>query len=254
MSTGGSAGSGTGGAPTGGAGTSTAGTSGTLPPFSFFATSLASMVTVSKSSKGFGGDLRYGQATGLAGADRICSDIAELSMPGSTIKQWRAFLSTKAGPVNAIDRVGEGPWYDRLGRVIALTKTDLTSDRPKNADPAIINDLPNEFGVPNHRPDPTLPEVDNHHFMTGSTTKGLLYTGTTNPTCDDWTTVVATAGRPRVGFSWIASGRTNWISGQDEGGCGAGVNTAETGGSTTSNPIVGSGGGYGGIYCFALTP
>jgi hypothetical protein len=46
----------------------------------------------------------------------------------------------------------------------------------------------------------------------------------------------------------------NWISGQDEGGCGAGVNLIQTGGSDPNNPIVGSGGGYGGIYCFADVP
>jgi hypothetical protein len=28
----------------------------------------------------------------------------------------------------------------------------------------------------------------------------------------------------------------------------------ENGGSNPNNPIVGSGGGYGGIYCFAMTP
>jgi hypothetical protein len=56
------------------------------------------------------------------------------------------------------------------------------------------------------------------------------------------------------GFSWIVANRTHWISGQDEGGCGAGVNLADTGGSNPSNPIVGSGGGYGAIYCFADVP
>jgi hypothetical protein len=244
----------TGGTANSATGGKTGGTTSTLGHFSFFITSLEAMLRLSGSANGFGGDLRYKQTTGLAGADKICSDIGEASMAGAASKQWRAFLSTKTGPINAIDRVGAGPWYDRLGRVVALTKADLALDRPRNADPIIINDLPNEFGVPNHRPNPAVAAVDNHHVMTGSTTQGLLYTGTTNPTCDDWTSVVPTAGRPRVGFSWIASGRTNWISGQDEGGCAAGVNTVETGGSTTSNPIVGSGGGYGGIYCFALTP
>jgi hypothetical protein len=45
----------------------------------------------------------------------------------------------------------------------------------------------------------------------------------------------------------------NWMSSLDEAGCRAGVNLAETGGADTSNPTVGSGGGYGGFYCFALT-
>jgi hypothetical protein len=72
-----------------------------------------------------------------------------------------------------------------------------------------------------------------------------------NGTCDNWS-ALTNAGRPRIGFSWPAGNRQHWISGQDEGGCGAGVNLAQTGGSDPRNPIVGSGGGYGGIYCFAL--
>ena len=38
-------------------------------------------------------------------------------MPGAGQKPWRAFLSATAGEdgkqVNAIDRIGDGPWYDR---------------------------------------------------------------------------------------------------------------------------------------------
>jgi hypothetical protein len=210
---------------------------------------------------GFGGDFRYGEADGLSGADKICTEIAEMSMPGSGVKKWHAFLSATKGPngmqVNAIDRVGDGPWYDRLGRLVAMNKTDLVMNRPGTAVAAIKNDLPNETGTPNHRPDPTKPEDDNHHTLTGSDAMGKLYGPTA--TCLDWTTNARDnkmTGRPRIGFSWAVAGRTNWISGQDEGGCGAGVTGVgtENGGSDPSNPIVGSGGGYGGIYCFALTP
>ena len=52
---------------------------------------------LSGSNDGFGGDLRYGEADGLSGADRICAEIAEYSMPGAGQKQWRAFLSVNAG-------------------------------------------------------------------------------------------------------------------------------------------------------------
>ena len=44
------------------------------------------------------------------------------------------------------------------------------------------------------------------------------------------------------------------MSGANEVGCGAGVNIIEMGGPDFNNPIVGSGGGYGAIYCFALQP
>jgi hypothetical protein len=46
----------------------------------------------------------------------------------------------------------------------------------------------------------------------------------------------------------------NWMSALNEAGCGAGVAIVEMGPPRESNPTVGSGGGYGGIYCFALKP
>ena len=46
----------------------------------------------------------------------------------------------------------------------------------------------------------------------------------------------------------------HWISSLDEAGCGAGVSIIEMGAPNPNNPTVGSGGGYGGFYCFALTP
>ena len=219
-------------------------------------TSLEAMRRLSKSQNGFGGDLRYGQADGLAGADKICTDIADFVVPGAGAKKWRAFLSTVAGPVHAIDRIGAGPWYDRQERLVAMTKADLLQPRPRGASPTIINDLPNEYGVPNHRPDPAVPEVDNHHVLTGSDEMGRLYTAAgPDSTCKNWTSAAHdNSSRPRIGFSWPEANRINWISGQDEGGCGAGVNVVQTGGSDPNNPIVGSGGGYGAIYCFALTP
>ena len=154
-----------------------------LPHFSFFVTSLKSLQELSGNPLGFGGDLRYGETgpgAGLRGADKICEEIAEMSMPGSSVKEWRAFLSVSADKngqqVDAIDRIGEGPWYDRLGRLVASTKADLLHDRPQNGHIALQNDLPNEWGVPNHQPDPTLPPVkDNHHTLTGSTENGTLY-------------------------------------------------------------------------------
>jgi hypothetical protein len=245
-------------APASDAGTSDAGaTDGGLAKFSFFLSSLVGMQRLSKSADGFGGDLRYGQATGLAGADKICADLADASMPGARAKGWRAFLSVPAmgaaAAVDAIDRIGNGPWYDRLGRLLAQNKAALLADRPMGANPAIINDLPNEDGVPNHAPDPTMPAVDNHHVLTGSTTQGRLYGPTA--TCAGWTsTEKSAAGRPRIGFSWPEGGRVNWLSGQDEGGCLAGVNLIQTGGSNPTVGTVSSGGGYGAIYCFADVP
>lgn len=253
---GGSSGSGgSGGGAAGGGGSSS-------EHFSFFVASWAALQRVSKSENGFGGDLRYGEADGLAGADKICREIADTAMPGAGKKTWRAFLSVTKGadgkPVHAIDRVGEGPWYDRLGRVVAQNKTALNMTRPQGADSAIINDLPNEDGVPNHAPDGK--QVDNHDILTGTNDTGQLFSTDWKYTCHDWTSAVGADGTPRVGHSWPRStsgGRTsgaNWMSALNEAGCAPGASLVEMGGPRASNPTVGSGGGYGGIYCFALTP
>jgi hypothetical protein len=293
--------------------------------FSFFVTSLQSLQELSGSQTGFGGDLRFGETgegAGLRGADKICATIAELSLPGSKDKGWRAFLSTSS--VDARDRVGEGPWYDRKGRIVAEDLDSLLTERPAAAT-EIINDLPNEFGVPNHDPD-GVGQVDNHDMLTGSNSMGKLYCpdDAAHCTCDDWTSSEPT-GRPRVGHSWPRSGTpvgagafggvdlgalldgglfppgggglfggafaapdggrpmfggfpgglggdggvsfmggfpgfggdgsiNHWISALDEAGCAPGVSLIEMGPPQLNNPTVGSGGGYGGFYCFALEP
>jgi hypothetical protein len=186
-----------------------------------------------------------------------------MSMPGASTKQWRAFLSVSADengqPVNAIDRIGNGPWYDRLGRLLAPTKADLLHTRPENGDPAIRDDLPNEEGIPNHQPDPNQPPVDNHHMLTGTDEQGRLYSA--SATCQDWTTANGSSanGRPQCGLSWPRGGggpmgADNWMTGFDAPGCAPGVDIGSMGGAPPGSNSVGAGGGYGGFYCFAPVP
>ena len=240
----------------------------TLAKFSFFVTSLKALREWSGSENGFGGDLRFGktgQGAGLLGADSICQCIAEKSMPGSKVKQWRAFLSVSKGPdgsqVNAIDRIGKGPWYDRLGRVLSNSVPDLLNTRPASADDEIKNDLPNEDGVPNHRPDPAKPQDDNHHMITGTGTDGKLYS--TTSTCEDWTSATTANSKPYGGLAWprggsvgggTGLGSSHWMSGLICPGCKAGVAIVESGGPSAGCTHIGCGGGYGGFYCFALNP
>lgn len=292
--------------------------------FSFFVTSLKAMQELSGNEDGFGGDLRFGETgpgAGLRGADKICTAIAERSMPGNG-KTWRAFLSATADEqgkrVDAIDRVGEGPWYDRAGRVVALTKEALVNVRPEGADEAIVNDLPNEEGIPNHEPEPGAGEVDNHDVLTGTNAEGRLFSEDVGDTCNDWTSTVGNLGRPRCGHSWPRGGGAdgpiiggpgggglgeggsgpggvmigvggafdlpigggapgaggermiigpdpdeigapnsgeNWMSALNESGCEPGAFVVEAGPPGANGTLtVGDGGGYGGIYCFALTP
>jgi hypothetical protein len=251
----------TGAGAAGSSGVDAGGGGANVGKFSFFVSSYAAMQRLSGSPNGFGGDLRFKQADGLSGADEICRQIAETALLGAGSKTWHAFLSVTKGPdgkpVNAIERVGDGPWYDRLGRLVALNKADLAQDRPKGADPAIINDLPNEDGVPNHAPNGGM-QVDNHHVLTGSSATGMLNGTDWSVTCHDWTSSVGADGKPRVGVSWprmgTSGGSANWMSALSESGCAAGASLVEMGGPMASNPTVGSGGGYGAIYCFGLTP
>jgi hypothetical protein len=246
------------GSTTGSGSTGSGGSGPTDEKFSFFVTSQASLIALSGSNDGFGGDLRYGETgpgAGLRGADKICAAVAERSMEGNG-KTWRAFLSATddgaGNQVNAIDRIGEGPWYDRLGRLVANDKSELLNERPSNADAEIKDDLPNEYGVGNHAPDGT--QVDNHDTLTGSNTDGELESQ--KRTCQDWTSAVGAANTaPQIGHSWPRSPNngTEWIADHRAGGCAPGGVLAGAG-PPPGDYRVGAGGGYGGFYCFALTP
>ncbi len=213
--------------------------------FSFFVTSLETMRKLSGSQDGFGGDLG-----GLSGADKICQQTAAGVGFGS--KTWRAFLSvtrdSSGKPVNAIDRIGKGPWYDRIGRLVASNIQSLTQQRPAG-DPQIANDLPNEHGQTQKQ------FGDNHDVLTGSNAQGKLNSTDPASTCQDWTSAVGPGSEKKVyaGHSWPSSKSPGWIQAHKVPGCAAGVQLKQVGSGKGTN-IVGGAGGYGGIYCFALTP
>ena len=68
---------------------------------------------------------------GLAGADKICQNLAAAAGAGN--RMWRAYLSAAAAAgqpaVNAKDRIGKGPWMNAKGVVIAKSVEDLHSDK-----------------------------------------------------------------------------------------------------------------------------
>ena len=236
-----------------------------LPHFSFFVTSLRALQELSGNQLGFGGDLRFGETgahAGIRGADKICATIAERSMPGASGKQWVAFLAASndgnGNQVHPIDRIGPGPWYDRTGRLLAPDKASMMGIRPAGGDLTIRYDFPNEDGVPNHDPDGTG-DVDNHDMLTGADGQGRLEHPTR--TCLDWTANAgdeALEGEPRVGHSWTRDTFpimfNSWTSSLIESGCAPGVSLIEMGPPDPRSHTVGSGGGYGGFYCFALIP
>ena len=94
-----------------------------------------------------------------------------------------------------------------------MNRAGLMMTRPQG-DSTIVNDLPNENGIPNHSdgaPGCTGNSCpDNHDTLTGSTSAGMLLTGT-GTTCSDWTSAVGSAGRPGLGHSWPANSGMSWM-------------------------------------------
>ena len=226
--------------------------------FSFFVISMRALVALSGRPDGFGGDLRFGQADGLAGADELCRRAAEMGSAGAGQKKWRAMLSVVNGPggmpVHARDRIGPGPWFDFHGRMIAPSLEALFSAERPPAIAQVANDLPNERGEPNHYVGRTgyTPgqAVDNHDTLTGSNAMGRLGTMNAVDTCNDWTSIDA-MGSPQIGHSWPrspSSGR-HWVADHRVPGCARGFD--RTLGGTGAGRCVGCSGGYGGFYCFA---
>ena len=67
---------------------------------------------------------------GLEGADAHCAALAKAA--GATKTDWKAYLSTTApggeAGVNARDRIGNGPWKNAKGIVVANSVDELHSD------------------------------------------------------------------------------------------------------------------------------
>jgi hypothetical protein len=243
-----------------------------MPWFSFFVTSQVGLFGLPAGEiapapdpvDGYGGNLG-----GLAGADEICSMLAQTSNPGD-LKVWRAFLSTSGfqggEQVDAIDRIGDGPWYDYNGRLFANDLAGVLPDddgRPEDTDPQLAEMFTDENGEDAQPSN----DIDNHDTLTGSDDDGRLYTTNTDPngtlaTCEDWTSSTLQTpgggggggGGVPVGHSWprTANNGRQWIQEHTVRGCRPGANVVPGGGAPQGDFRVGAGGGYGGIYCFAL--
>jgi hypothetical protein len=210
-----------------------------------------------------------GNLGGLAGADEICTMLARQANPGDQ-KTWRAFLSTAGldggARVDAIDRIGEGPWYDFNGLKLADNLAGLmpqgNDGRPQDADPQLADMFTDENGEdiqPNDR-------IDNHDTLTGSNAEGRLFDDGEEgrvATCEDWTSntlrgqegnFAGVGAQIPVGHSWPRSNNNgrHWISEHTINGCEPGFDIDGGAGAAAGDFRVGAGGGYGAIYCFAL--
>lgn len=155
-------------------------------PMSFFITSVGS---------GKGADLG-----GLAGADAHCQKLAAASgVAGAGAKTWRAYLSvaptfaTQTAPavpaVNARDRIGNGPWFNAKGQLIARNLDHLHNGNNINKDTA----LDEKGAIVKGRGD----TPNEHDILTGSRADGTAFAPQQDTTCKAWTS--STDGSAMVG-------------------------------------------------------
>lgn len=131
---------------------------------------------------GKGGDLG-----GLEGADRHCQSLAAAAGAGN--RTWRAYLSTQgkalsdASAVNARDRIGNGPWYNAKGVLIARNVEELHSARNHLTQETALDE---KGGVVNGRTE----KPNTHDMLTGSRPDGTASPPSPpfpDTTCGNWT-------------------------------------------------------------------
>jgi len=223
-------------APAGGQGRAGGGggRGGPAGPASFFITSV-----------GKGDGANYG---GLAGADAYCAQMATAGqVPTPPGRTWRAYLSATAQggqpAVNARDRIGAGPWYNKNGQLIANNVAELHGDveRDRNSinktfalteKGTVVNgvgDMPNQ-----------------HDILTGSDSFGRARADQVDTTCSNYTSnAVPPAGVAR------GQGPGVWLGHHDRtgGGNSSWNATHKSNGCSQENLV--STGGAGLLYCFA---
>jgi len=180
-----------------------------------------------------------GNLGGLAGADAKCARLAAAA--GVTGKTWKAYLS--ASTENARTRIGNGPWFNFKGQMIAANVVQLHEENGMQ-NMITLNTALTEKGeiVPGR--DATLrppgSTANEHDILTGSNMSGMV-NGT--DTCMDWTSESA----PNV--TWV--GHVDRSGTQADPIVAASWNAAHiepaTGGCANTAP----GGGAGRLYCFA---
>jgi hypothetical protein len=180
-------------------------------------------------SVGNGKGADYG---GLEGADRFCRALA--ATVGAGNHTWRAYLSTQgAGAINARDRIGNGPWQNIKGVVIARNLAELHGDNNLNKQTALTE----KGEINNGRGD----TPNKHDILTGSQADGTAFTDTADHTCGNWTKSGEGSAQlghhDRLGLKDDAPAHS-WNSAHPSQGC--------------SDAKLAATGGAGLLYCFAV--
>jgi hypothetical protein len=189
---------------------------------------------VTSTGSGKGADLG-----GLAGADARCQQLAGAA--GAGAKTWHAYLSTQAAggqpAVNARDRIGNGPWQNAKGVVVAKNVEELhslTNNLTKQTALTEKGDLVKGRGdTPNE-----------HDALTGSTMEGRAFPPGEDRTCKNWTS--STQGTAMLGHIDRAG-----IQDTVEGRSWNATHPSRGGDGGCSQNDLKSTGGAGLFYCFA---
>ncbi|RYY02518.1 MAG: lectin [Gammaproteobacteria bacterium] len=193
-------------------------------PLSFFVT-----------SEGNGKGANFG---GLAGADAHCQKLATAAGAGNNV--WHAYLSTQAAngkpAVNARDRIGNGPWFNAKGAIVAKDVADLHGDTLDAARRG--NNLSRTTALTEKKESVKgAGDTPNQHdILTGSQTDGTAFNDGADHTCNGYTSN-AEDGSVQVGhFDRTGGGNISWNSAHASKGC--------------SQEKLVSTGGAGLLYCF----
>lgn len=184
---------------------------------------------VTSAGSGKGADLG-----GLEGADRHCQTLAEAA--GIRGKTWRAYLSTQgANAVNARDRIGQGPWQNAKGEVIAKDVAELHSANNNLTKQTALTEKGEMVKGRGDQP-------NEHDILTGSQPDGTAFAGDQDMTCGNWTKsgadgAVMVGHHDRMGLDDSAAAKSWNSSHPSRGGC--------------SQDALKSTGGAGLFYCFA---
>jgi hypothetical protein len=194
-----------------------------------------------------------GNLGGIAGADQICQNNAQAAGGLHFNRIWHAYLSQEqrgtTPRLNARDRIGEGPWYNAKGIMIASSVADLHGDQQRDRNNIQRASALDAKGNP--IPGPGQPGVQNEHdVMTGSDAQGWAFTDGLDHTCNNWTSdgmtlpqanpdVPPERARAMLGHMDRTGGQnTSWNAAHMSQGC--------------SKQALNATGGAGRIYCFAV--
>lgn len=125
---------------------------------------------------------------GLDGADAHCQSLAAAVGAGS--RTWRAYLSVKGQ--NAKDRIGNGPWYNAEGVLIARNVAELHSDAANINKETALDE--NGEVIKGSGDDP-----NRHDILTGTRIDGTAFEDDEDHTCSNWTSNADGSGSAHVG-------------------------------------------------------